>query len=254
MKSNSARPRLKVTGDGKNVASHVGSRLVADLADKVGLTEGLSVAMAPTRQGRGGHDRDRVLVDLAVSIADGGETISELVVLRDQPDLFGKVASTPTAWRTLEAVDGAALERIAQARAAARARAGADHMNPERLAELALFDIYRTDGRLMDSLDETEAALAYAAEVRAGTVEPLTWAEDDACRIERGVAIVRRLGDYILSHQVRARQVTSRPGGRVRLSTIDRCFGARFFTTDSESCTALSAESMYKTRCSRSDP
>jgi hypothetical protein len=43
--------------------------------------------------------------DLAVSIADGGETITELAVLRDQPDLFGRVASTPTAWRTLEAVD-----------------------------------------------------------------------------------------------------------------------------------------------------
>jgi hypothetical protein len=61
-----------VTGDGKNVASHVGSRLVADLADAVGLTSGLSDAMAPTRRRRGGHDRGRVLVDLAASIADGG--------------------------------------------------------------------------------------------------------------------------------------------------------------------------------------
>ncbi len=62
-------------------------------------------------------------------IADGGTAISDLAVLRDQPSLFGEVASTPTAWRTLEAIDDAALGRIAAARAAARRRvwaAGAD--------------------------------------------------------------------------------------------------------------------------------
>ena len=62
-------------------------------------------------------------------IADGGTAISDLAVLRDQPSLFGEVASTPTAWRTLEAVDDAALSRIAAARSVARRRvwaAGAD--------------------------------------------------------------------------------------------------------------------------------
>lgn len=53
-------------------------------------------------------------------IADGGEAISDLAVLRDQPRLFAGVASTPRAWRTLEAVDAEALERIAEARTAAR--------------------------------------------------------------------------------------------------------------------------------------
>ena len=52
--------------------------LLADLADAVGLTDALSAAMAPTKQRRRGHDRGEVLVDLAVMIADGGETISEL--------------------------------------------------------------------------------------------------------------------------------------------------------------------------------
>ena len=70
-----------------------------------GLTAGLSAAMAPTKQRRRGHDRGRVLVDLAVMLADGGEAISDLAVLRDQPNLFGEVASLATAWRTLEAVD-----------------------------------------------------------------------------------------------------------------------------------------------------
>ena len=123
------RSRLKVSADGRGVVSHAGARLLSDLADRVGLTDGLSVAMAPTKQRRRGHDRGRVLVDLAVMVADGGTAISDLAVLRDQPSLFGEVASTPTAWRTLEAVDGPALARIAVARAAARRRvwaAGAD--------------------------------------------------------------------------------------------------------------------------------
>jgi hypothetical protein len=130
VKSNSTRPRLTVTGDGKNVANHVGARLLSDLADKLGLTEGLSAALTPTRQRRGGHDPGRVLADVAVSIADGGKTITDLAVLRDQPSLFGKVASTPTAWRTLKAVDAAALDRIANGRAEARKVAWAAGRDP----------------------------------------------------------------------------------------------------------------------------
>src|SRR5262249_61171083 len=40
--------------------------------------------------------------------------------LRDQVDLFGKVASDPTAWRLLSDVDGDALARLRTARAQAR--------------------------------------------------------------------------------------------------------------------------------------
>lgn len=129
MKRNQSRPRLKVSADGRGVVGHAGARLLSDLADQVGLTSGLSIAMAPTKQRQRGHDRGQVLTDLAVMIADGGTSISDLAVLRDQPSLFGEVASTPTAWRALEAVDTAALERISVARAAARSRvwaAGAD--------------------------------------------------------------------------------------------------------------------------------
>jgi Transposase DDE domain group 1 len=124
------RPALKVTGDGTGVANHAGTRVLADLADAVGLTAALSAAMAPTKQRRRGHDRGEVLVDLAVAIADGAETISDLAVLRDQPELFGTVASHPTAWRTLAAIDNDVLERIKTARAEARAKAWAAGADP----------------------------------------------------------------------------------------------------------------------------
>jgi hypothetical protein len=124
------RPRLKVAMDGRGVVAHAGARLLCDLADELGLTESLSSAMAASKQRRRGHDRGEVLVDLAVMLADGGEAISDLVVLRDQPALFGDVASVPTAWRTLEAIGATELAAIATARAQARARAWAAGADP----------------------------------------------------------------------------------------------------------------------------
>jgi hypothetical protein len=151
VKRNPARPHLTVTADGRSVVGHAGARLLSDLADAVGLTEGLSEAMAPTKQRRRGHDRGQGLVDLAVMIADDGEAISDLATLRDQPELFGAVASTPTAWRTLEAVDEEAQERIAAARAWARAALWSAGGDPG-------FYILDFDGSLIGSHSEKERA------------------------------------------------------------------------------------------------
>ena len=71
MKRTHRRPSLVVTTGGKGVVAHAGARLLCDLADRLGLSEGLSVALAPTKQRRRGHDRGRVAVDLAVALADG---------------------------------------------------------------------------------------------------------------------------------------------------------------------------------------
>jgi len=62
----------------------------------------------------------RVLVDLAVAIADGAETVSDVAVLVDQPALFGAVASDSTCWRLLDAFDDRRLAVVAGARARAR--------------------------------------------------------------------------------------------------------------------------------------
>jgi hypothetical protein len=109
-----------VSADGRGVVGHAGTRLLADVADVTGLTGAFSDALAGLRQRRAGHDPGRVAVDLAVMIAGGGEAIADLAVLRDQADLFGKVASDPTAWRVLSDVDDAAVVRLRQARARAR--------------------------------------------------------------------------------------------------------------------------------------
>ena len=98
MKNTAGRPSLVVATGGRGVVAHAGAQLLAELADALGLSAGLSAAMAPTKKRRHGHDRGRVLTDLAIAIADGASAISDLRVLADQPDLFGQVASVPTAW------------------------------------------------------------------------------------------------------------------------------------------------------------
>lgn len=130
MKRTATRPSVTVTTGGKGVAAHAGARLLCELADDLGLRRALSEAMASTKSRRRGHDRGQVLVDLAVAIADGATTISDLRVLSDQPGLFGEVASVPTAWRTLEAVDADYRARISAARAEARAKAWAAGLDP----------------------------------------------------------------------------------------------------------------------------
>jgi hypothetical protein len=118
-----AYPRVEVSADGTGVVSHVGSRLLADVAAATGLPEVLEDAAGGRRRRRSAHAPGRVLTDLAVLLADGGQTISDLAVLRHQPDLFGPVASTATAWRVLESVDDAVLPGLHRGRAVARERA-----------------------------------------------------------------------------------------------------------------------------------
>jgi Transposase DDE domain group 1 len=125
VKTISTRPALRIKADGKGIASHVGSRLLAELADAVGLTQALSAAMAGLSQRQRRHDPGRVLVDMAVMLADGGTSLSDLCTLRQQSALFGEVASDPTAWRIIDAVDESLLGAIRAARAQARAAAWA---------------------------------------------------------------------------------------------------------------------------------
>jgi hypothetical protein len=79
--------------------SHAGLVLLRGIADRTGLTGGLSEALVGGRLVI--HDRGRVLADLACAIADGAEVISDFRVMADQAELLGPVASVPTAWRTL---------------------------------------------------------------------------------------------------------------------------------------------------------
>ena len=117
---------LDVTSGGSGIVSHAGLVLLRALADKTGLTAGLSKALAAPRLLI--HDRGRVLADLAVAIADGAEVISDFLVLGGLREVTGPVASVPTAWRTLSEIAAGgsrAQARITRAVNAARRQAWA---------------------------------------------------------------------------------------------------------------------------------
>lgn len=111
---------LAVEIGGRDVINHAGAAALRLLADRTGLTGGLSRALA-----RHGfvplHDRGRVLADTAVLIADGGRVMSDLATLRDQAELYGPIASDPTLWRTLDEIGEGQRRKISQQRAKTRA-------------------------------------------------------------------------------------------------------------------------------------
>jgi Transposase DDE domain group 1 len=116
-------PKITVCEGGRGVCAHVGSRLLADMAAAAGVAEAFDDAVGAGRKRRSAHAPGRVLADLALMLADGGVAIGDLAVLRDQPNLFGPVASTATAWLVLASVNDTVLDQVKTARALARERA-----------------------------------------------------------------------------------------------------------------------------------
>jgi hypothetical protein len=116
--------KVEVRADGEGLVSHAGSALIAETADCVGLTSALERALEELFERTPKHAPGRVVRDLAVMLADGGEALCDLAAVRDQQVLFGEVASDSTAFRLIERIAAApdGLERLARARAEARAR------------------------------------------------------------------------------------------------------------------------------------
>jgi len=142
---------VDVRADAQGLVSHAGAYLLVELADRLGLTAALSQAMARTRQRCCAHDPGVVLRDLAVAVADGGDHVSDLGVLRGQQALFGSVASETTAHRAIKSIDASLLEAIRAARAKALGRAWDAGARPERI----ILDI---DASLLAAHSEKERA------------------------------------------------------------------------------------------------
>lgn len=157
---------LEVTGGGTGVVSHAGLVLLRQLSDRAGLTAGLSRALPSPLWG---HDRGRVISDLACTIADGARVISDFRVMGDAWELFGVVASVPTAWRALKeiAVGGDRAQRkIAAAVHGARRHAWAQAVSrhgglaPVRVADKTLQGVtcIRLDATVVAAHSDKELA------------------------------------------------------------------------------------------------
>jgi|SRR5271165_5697132 len=112
---------LSVAADADGLIGHAGAVLLRKLADQCGLTSALSAALG--RKGKSPLiDRGIALVSMAVAIALGAASMSDITVLTHQEPVFGTAPSDTTVRRTLELADPRTLDKIARARAAVRAR------------------------------------------------------------------------------------------------------------------------------------
>ncbi|MFJ9591115.1 IS1380 family transposase, partial [Streptomyces acidicola] len=118
-------PRVRVEGGGRGVVSQAGSVLLVETVCKSGLDTAISAALAPWRKPRAVHDPGKILLDVALAVALGGDCLADVGVLRTEPDVFGPVASDPTVSRlvdTLATSGPKALAAIRYARSQVRGR------------------------------------------------------------------------------------------------------------------------------------
>jgi len=216
-------PVLAVDGQGSSVVPNAGAVLLLRTAQAVGLTAALSEAVAPWRRPLARHDPGKVLLDLAVSLAVGGDCLADLAQLRAAPEVFGPVASDPTVSRLIDTLAGdapAALAAIARARAVARARAWAlagEHA-PDHHTDASRPLVIDVDATLVTAHSEKEYAAptfkrgfgfhpmwAFVDHGPEGTGEPL------AFQLRRGNAGSNTVADHITVLRAALAQL---PGGR----------------------------------------
>ncbi|MFJ9380950.1 transposase [Streptomyces sp. NPDC101455] len=118
-------PRVRVEGGGSGTVSQAGAVLLVETVRKSGLDTAISVAMKPWRKPRAVHDPGKVLLDVALGVALGGDCLADVAMLRAEPDVFGPVASDPTVSRLIDMLAAAgpkALTAVRTARAEVRSR------------------------------------------------------------------------------------------------------------------------------------
>ena len=121
-------PHVNVDTSASGAVGQAGGVLLTQTITTTGLGRELSGALAPWRKPLAVHDPAKVLLDLAVTLALGGDCLADIGLLRAEPGVFGLVASDPTVSRTIDALAKnapAALKAINSARAVARGRAWA---------------------------------------------------------------------------------------------------------------------------------
>ncbi|WP_433446388.1 IS1380 family transposase [Streptomyces sp. CA-142005] len=139
-------PRLRISGDGSGVVSQAGGVLLVETARRAGLDVALSTALAPWCKPRAVHDPGKILLDVALAVALGGDCLADVGVLRAEPAVFGQVASDPTVSRlvaTLAAAGPRALVAVRRARSQVR----------QQVWKLAGLAAPNTGGRVVVDID-----------------------------------------------------------------------------------------------------
>jgi hypothetical protein len=222
------------------MVSHAGAVLLVDTLRAAGLDRALSRALEPWRKPTAVHDPAKILLDVAVSLAVGGDCLADVAVLRGASEVFGRVASDPTVSRLITALaDNAdrAVGAIEVARAAARrqvwSRAGV--VAPDHGVDHRAPLIVDVDATLVTAHSEKEQAAptfkrgfghhplcAFLDHGQAGTGEPV------AMLLRRGNAGSNTAADHIAVIRSALRQLPAdnQQGHRSGRSVLVRVDGA----------------------------
>lgn len=93
------------------MVSQAGAVVLVETVRKTGLDRALSTALAPWRKPRAVHDPGKVVLDVALAVALGGDCLADLGVVRAEPGVFRPVASDPTVSRLVDALAASARRR-----------------------------------------------------------------------------------------------------------------------------------------------
>ena len=124
MKITGLYPRVRVDTAPAAAVGQAGGVLLTRTVTATGLDRHLSAALARWRKPLAVHDPGKIITDLALSLALGGDCLADLAVLRAEPGVYGRVASDPTVSR---AIAGLAARRPACPRPWQRREAAAGH-------------------------------------------------------------------------------------------------------------------------------
>lgn len=239
MNRNGLYPRVQADTNGTAIVSQAGGVALVETARVAGLDRALSVALGRWRRPVARHDPGKVITDLAVTLALGGDCLADVALLRAEPAIFGRVASDPTVSRTIDALAAdasRALKAIDAARAVARAqvwRLAGEHAPDHGIdAERPL--IIDTDATLITAHSDKEQAAptfkrgfgfhplwAFADHGAGGTGEPLT------CLLRKGNAGSNTAADHITVVKAALAQLPGhRPGTRPGRKVLIRADGA----------------------------
>jgi hypothetical protein len=229
-------PRVGVDAAGSGVVSQAGGVTLVETLRVSGLDAALSQALAPWRKPTATHDPAKVVCDLALTLALGGDCLADVAVLRAEPGVYGPVASDPTVSRTVDALAGDAprvLAAINAARAQARAHVWglAGQHAPDHGADADRPLVVDADATLVTAHSEKEHAAptfkrgfgfhplwAFLDHGPEGTGEPLS------VLLRPGNAGSNTAADHIGVIRAALRQLPShrpgvRPGRRVLIRT-----------------------------------
>ena len=241
-KVNGFYPRVRVAASESGGSSHAGSVVLTETVRTVGLDRTVAEALAPWRKPLAVHDPGKVLLDLALTLAIGGDCLADIAVLRAEPGVFGLVASDPTVSRTITGLAADAdrvLAAINKTRAVVRARAWklARANAPDHGTDAARPLIIDLDATLVTAHSDKEGATptfkrgfghhplwAFLDHGPDGTGEPLSFL------LRPGNAGSNTAADHItVTRDALAQLPAHRPGGRSGRRVLIR--------TDAAGCT-----------------